>query len=278
MPSIGVNGTGTPTTITGGNETLAPTGGNETLTPTIVDSNNTLAPTSGNDTGPVSSSALEFLAQTLTDDGSISTQGTPQFEALAALSTSNPELNATNEDDQLEITQRYALNSLYFATNGASWLKNDQWASASHPCGSATDTPWFGVTCDDAFTVVEVLSLPSNDLLGMLPSEIRGLSGLQSLNVFENQLNGQIPDAIGELTTLTVLEAGSNFLDSTIPPSIGNLTSLEILNLYSNLLSGGIPAEIGQLQALRALSLETNFLVGPLPPELFTLSSIGTSR
>jgi fumarate hydratase class II len=63
---------------------LAPTGGNETLTPTIVDSNNTLAPTSGNDTGPVSSSTLEFLAQTLTDDGSISTQGTPQFEALAA--------------------------------------------------------------------------------------------------------------------------------------------------------------------------------------------------
>jgi hypothetical protein len=278
-PTIAGNITDVPTAIES-NETQTPTigeTGNETIVPTIA-SNETLAPSATNGTiGPISPLG-EFLSMELTDDGSLATPGTTQFEALAALEASNPELDPANADDQTEILQRYALNTLYFSTSGANWVNNQLWTSASHPCGDGTAEPWFGVQCDSGSTIVTFLSLSTNDMLGSLPSEIRGLSGLQSLNILENQLSGEIPNEIGALTMLTVLEAGSNFFESTIPASIGNLTSLDILNLYSNLLSGAIPAEIGQLQALRSFSVDTNFLNGPLPPELFSLSSIGKSH
>jgi hypothetical protein len=263
-------------TIIGSNETFAPTirGGNDTIAPTSV-SNETMAPSAINGTMGPGSPIAEFLTIVLTDDGSLATVGTPQFEALASLEETNPDLDPEDEIDQIEILQRYSLNTIYFATSGPAWVNNEMWASDSHPCGDGTATEWFGVQCDADGVVIEFLSLPTNDMIGSLPSEIRGLSGLKSLNIFENQMSGAIPDDIGLLTMLTVLEAGSNFFESTIPASIGNLTSLDILNLYSNLLSGIIPAEIGQLQALRSLSLDTNFLNGPLPAELFTLSSIG---
>jgi hypothetical protein len=285
---VGQEVTDAPTIITGSNETITPTlmGSNETLTPTIggggdetsaptIVSNETMSPSATNDTMGPASPLGEFLTVVLTDDGSLATVGTPQFDALAALEETNPDLDPADEDDQIEIVQRYSLNTIFFATSGTAWVNNEMWTSASHPCGDGTESPWFGVQCDADLVVIEFLSLPTNDMIGSLPSEIRGLSGLQSLNIFENQLSGAIPNEIGELTMLTVLEAGSNFFESTIPASIGNLSSLDILNLYSNLLSGNIPTEIGQLQALRSLSLNTNFLNGPLPVQLFALSSIG---
>ncbi|KAG7367059.1 RHS repeat-associated core domain containing protein [Nitzschia inconspicua] len=276
-PTLLSNMTEIPTGIES-NETQSPTlgeMGNETIVPTIV-SNETLAPSDTNVTVEPLSPLGEFLSLALTDDGSLSTPGTPQFEALLALETSNPDLDPAVEADRIEIIQRYTLNTIYFSTSGANWVNNDLWTSESHPCGDGTASSWFGVECDTELVLVEQLSLPTNDMLGSLPSEIRGLNGLQLLNIFENQLTGPIPNDIGGLTLLTALEAGSNFFESTIPPSIGNLTSLDVLNLYSNLLSGGIPVEIGQLQALRSFSVDTNFLNGPLPQELFSLTSIVT--
>lgn len=274
---IELNETEVPTVGEQGNETDAPTTvSNETLFPT-VDSNETLAPSSINGTmGPLSL-LEEFLTLSLTDDGSLTTPGTPQFEALTTLETTNPDLTPGDQVINVEILQRYVLNTLFFSTNGANWIANEQWTSETHPCGDGTAAPWFGVECNAERSLVQFLSLPSNDVAGTLPSEIRGLIGLQSLNIFENQLSGTIPNDIGSLTMLTVLEAGSNFFDSTIPASIGDLTSLDILNLYSNFLTGGIPATIGNLQALRSFSVDTNFLSGSLPQELFTLSSIGRS-
>ena len=113
-----------------------------------------------------------FLNQTLTPDGSIAKTGTPQNKAFVALQKTNPELNPNNPRDQLEITQKYSLNTLYFATDGGNWSVSDSWTTSAAVC-----SPWFGVTCLGSRVVVG-LKLTSNDLMGNLPSEIRGLTSL----------------------------------------------------------------------------------------------------
>jgi hypothetical protein len=224
-------------------------------------------------------SVEEFLFETLSDDGSLTQEGTPQNQALTALLDVTEEggLDPNDPTDQREITQRYSLNTLYFATGGANWAGNDLWTTSALPCGEeGGEGPWLGIQCDTTTrSVVEFVSLPGNDLLGSIPSEIRGLSGLKTLNLFDNQLSGSIPSAIGDLTMLTVLEAGSNFFTSPLPSEIGKVTLLDMLSLFSNLISGEVPSEIGQLQSLRGLSLEGNYLTGTLPPQLFDLTGLG---
>jgi hypothetical protein len=262
FPTISQNETSVPTSAgSNSNSTLAPS--SETLFPTVPMN------------GTANSTIEEFLFQTLTDDGSLATDGSPQSRALGAILETTPELDPSVPEDQTEILQRYALNTLYFSTNGPSWISNELWASASHPCGGEGDSTWFGVECNAGLTVIERLSLPTNDLLGILPSEIRGLVGLKYLNLFSNQLSGVIPNGIGELTLLTALEAGMNFFTSSLPPEIGNLNSLNVLTLFSNLISGNIPAEMGQLQALQTLNLQENFLTGNIPVEFFGLANLG---
>lgn len=145
------------------------------VTPSPTVSPTTAEPTTNSPTGtPVT--LEEFLFETLTDDGSLTEPGTPQNQALLALEASNPELDPNNPNDQLDIIQRYSLNTLFFATNGVSWVDNAGWTTAADVCASAIAPSWFGITCD--VDVVEELALETNDLMGSLPSEIRGLSDL----------------------------------------------------------------------------------------------------
>jgi hypothetical protein len=231
----------------------------------------------------------EFLGQTISDTGEIDILGSPQNNALMAILNSTPELDPSNPEDQIEILQRYALNTLYFSTNGDSWKDNNMWTSASHPCGSGNygnDTKinntsqsaaWFGVLCDPAEEVIERLSLEGNDLRGGLPSEIQGLNGLQVLELNGNQLSGFIPGAIGNLTKLTVFEVGTNFFSGTVPTTIGSLSSMILLDISSNFLTGTLFTELGQLSKLIGLSIKSNFLGGSIPTELLSLSSMGKS-
>lgn len=127
-----------------------------------------------------------FLFQSLTDDGSLTTAGTPQNQALVALSESNPDLDPNIALNQVEIVQRYALNTLYFSTSGSEWIVNSLWTSASPICGATPESTWHGVVCSEDGQNVERLVLAGNDLLGRLPSEIRALSSLSKYTLVKN--------------------------------------------------------------------------------------------
>jgi hypothetical protein len=120
----------------------------------------------------------EFLFETLSDDGSITVPGSPQNLAYESLKTTNPELDPNDPTDQIEITQRYALNSFYFSTDGENWINRESWTTDLHPCGGDGSNTWHGIDCDDDRQNVEQVSLPNNDLFGQLQSEIRGLGTL----------------------------------------------------------------------------------------------------
>jgi hypothetical protein len=119
----------------------------------------------------------EFLTATLTDGGELTTAGTPQNQALVSLQANFPDLDPSQgEEAQTEILQIYALNTLYFSTNGtSSWADKTGWTGPDPVC-----TPWFGVSCSDTGTLVLGVDLTDNDLVGELTSEIRGLASLRT--------------------------------------------------------------------------------------------------
>jgi hypothetical protein len=169
------SGTGTlsPTASPVDGGTVAPTGSSE---PTQAPTTFTQAPSLSSQPtlGPTEKLTLEsFLFQTLTDDGTLTAQDTPQNLALLRLEETNPDLDPNVLADQVEITQKYALNVLYYTTEGESWVNSTDWTTASPTCD------WFGIECDatDRIRVVDV-NLAENDLVGLIPSEIRGLGDL----------------------------------------------------------------------------------------------------
>ena len=52
------------------------------------------------------------------------------------------------------------------------------------------------------------INLPSQGLMGEIPSEIGNLINLQNLNLYNNELSGNIPSELGNLTNLTSLVYG----------------------------------------------------------------------
>ena len=69
------------------------------------------------------------------------------------------------------------------------------------------------------------INLPSEGLMGEIPSEIGNLVSLQNLNLYNNELSGHIPSELGNLTNLTSLVLWANQLEGEIPPELGNLTN-----------------------------------------------------
>ena len=175
-----------------------------------------------------------------------------------------------NDLDELGLpfcSDRDVLIAFYHATNGANWLRNDNWL---------TDAPldqWHGVVTDESGRVIR-LDLSQNGLRGTIPSELGQLTNLEFLFLFENNLSGTIPPELGNLTYLIVLGLGGNELSERIPSELGNLTYLEVLHLRGNKLIGEIPLELGKLTYLGLLNLSDNELEGEIPPELGKLTNL----
>ena len=158
-------------------------------------------------------------------------------------------------------TDREALVALYEATDGDSWVNNDNWLTDA-PRGS-----WYGVTTNDSGHVIE-LDLSHNGLSGTIPPELGDLTNLKELSLTGNELRGAIPLELGNLTNLEWLFLGDNQLSGSIPSELSNLINLKWLNFWGNQLSGTIPSELGNLPNLTSLDLSGNDLGGTIPPEL----------
>jgi hypothetical protein len=98
----------------------------------------------------------------------------PQNNALNWLA------NNTNMDTYSDAKkiQRYALATLFFSTNGASWNDNSTWMSDEDECG------WYnnGASLCTRGSV-EALSLPDNNLVGTIPDELALLTNMSESSV-----------------------------------------------------------------------------------------------
>ena len=190
---------------------------------------------------------------------------------------------------QIPVTECNALVALYNSTNGANWYTNIGWLQTNTPCS------WYGVTCGSSHVTqlalgdnqlsgnipdlsslsnLQDLYLYSNQLSGIIPSQLGNLTNLIGLYLYSNQLSGTIPSQLGNLTNLTYLGLNNNQLSGTIPYQLGSLTNLKYLYLYSNQLTGSIPYQLGNLTNLQFLDLYNNLLYGSIPYQLGSLTNL----
>ncbi len=188
---------------------------------------------------------------------------------------------------------RYVLAVLYFALNGESWpmpFLSDrhlcEWKTKVNetvlgvtacqlentglrgPTGLALGK-WLKVFQSACPCKTNLLILPGfkvfEGLSGTLPTEIRHLSNLESLQIDHNlALGGSLPTSIRRLTRLTSLSFAGCSIGGTLPTWLGDLTQLKELTLSENRLRGSIPSELVHLTNLQALRLNGNLLSSPL--------------
>ena len=209
------------------------------------------------------------------------TVGTPQLYLPAMVQT-----DICLGVSEIPAQECRALVTLYRATGGPNWDKQDGWLESTSPC------TWFGITCAGGHVthlnlLVLVLS-PSpdpftppfphwlgNNLRGTLPAQLGDLRHLQSIRIYGNpRLTGPIPATLGNLTGLTNLSLEANSLTGPIPAALGNLTNLESLVISNNALSGALPPELGNLENLTTLWIHLNRLSGPIPGTLGNLARL----
>ncbi|KAM7275753.1 hypothetical protein ACFE04_017619 [Oxalis oulophora] len=133
------------------------------------------------------------------------------------------------------------------------------WNPTTPICGS-----WFGVTCNSNKTRVIGIHLPGFGLSGSLPADTLGkLNSLRVLSLRSNDLNGIIPSDIPSISTLQFLFLQNNKFSGKIPATLS--LQLYALDLSFNSFTGNIPSSIQNLTKLRVLRLENNSISGLIP-------------
>ena len=136
--------------------------------------------------------------------------------------------------------------AIYNATGGENWNRSDNWGEGC-PC----ENDWFGVTCD-LDGIVQNLSLPFNNLVGNLPSELGNLANLGSLVLSGNPITS-LPPSIGNIRRMFLVDLSETNL-SELPDSFGRLTRLAVLRLNKVPL-GELPETFRELGGLQTLEL-----------------------
>jgi hypothetical protein len=112
---------------------------------------------------------------------------------------------------------RALLMELFASTSGDQWTTHTNWNTTS--CTST----WYGVTCSRQGLFTS-LTLPNNNLRGILPESLGNLTTLTTISLYGNQLTGTLHSSWSSLTNLTVLFLHQNSLSGTLPASWQSLT------------------------------------------------------
>jgi len=114
------------------------------------------------------------------------------------------------------------------------------------------------------------LDLSGNNLVGMIPLNLKNLCNLEDLSLFENNINGSITEFFNRLPSCSWNKLKRLFLPfsnltGTLPAKLEPFRNLAWLDLGYNKLTGPVPMWVGQLTNLAELDLSGNKLTGPVP-------------
>lgn len=106
-----------------------------------------------------------------------------------------------------------ALRTIYNATGGTGWTNDANWLSTPLATGN-----WFGVTITD--NRVTALSLPGNNVTGSMPSALKDIGNLVTVNLSNNALtNLPVLTSLSGLTTLNV--SGNRLHFNSLEQNVG---------------------------------------------------------
>lgn len=123
---------------------------------------------------------------------------------------------------------------------------------------------------DDDFQGILFAGLDTLDLHGnrlrLLPSGLRRLEHLTTLNLSKNKLGNETLKLITQVGSLRELRLADNTLEGMLTPQLSNLTKLEILDVSNNAITD-LPPNSDEISKLRVLNVAGNSL-SSLPFEL----------
>jgi len=160
---------------------------------------------------PLTSMYGDTLSQELDDYKGMmeDPNATPQQRAMSWL------VEKDDHDIPEEVSQRWALASLYYGLGGEKWTSAQNWLSSDSFC------EWEHIRCNLQTNTIQEIGLQKNNLLGTIPPELTLLTTTQALWFRENQLVGTLPNEIfGSMPQLSILYLDDNQLSGTISTTI----------------------------------------------------------
>lgn len=204
-----------------------------------------------------------------------------QFKALSYM-----EDLGLGELTKEQVTQRYALACIYFATFASRTIYTDEeypsglpsWANADLWLTAAPECSWFGITCRDG--KVTGIELNDNQLTGSFPDEVTLLAdSLEILNVGNNIIFNDGDEGLNFLSFLTKLKelifGGCYFGYDGVPPFLSKLSNMEKLDISYALLHGPMrPETFTTMTSLTYLEMGGHTYGTSIPMEIATLPSL----
>lgn len=184
---------------------------------------------------------LNHLTQVALNDLSLLKKPlSPQYKAICWIMTQDLLFHNFSICDGT-LLQRYVMACFYFTiehTNLSFVLDFDELAATS-------TCEWPGVTCDHNGKFIEQLKLSSQNIHGILCTELGLLRNLQTLDLSQNQLHGTIDSSMfAGMENLQTFDIGDNAFAGEIPRGLLMLSRLQNLNIKSNAFVGHLPDDI----------------------------------
>ncbi|CAB9529979.1 Leucine Rich Repeat [Seminavis robusta] len=174
------------------------------------------------------------------------------------------------------IKQKFALATLYYATNGHNWVRNDKWLNHS-----VNECLWY-MAPDFAMKSIMGTVYPGY-LSEFFPDQTQPPKTCNSQGIYQNlwldrnSLAGYLPEELYMMTSLQTISMGFNHLEGSLSSRLGKLTQLEGLVIFNPPSEGNIPSELGLLSnTLRGIGLAGSNHQGPIPSELWQLTKLET--
>ncbi|KAJ4837875.1 Receptor-like protein kinase 7 [Turnera subulata] len=111
------------------------------------------------------------------------------------------------------------------------------------------------------------LELYNNSLTGRLPVGLRNLTNLENFDASMNYLEGDLSE-LRFLTNLVSIQLYENELSGEVPAEFGEFKKLVNLSLYTNKLTGTLPSTLGSWANFDFIDVSENNLTGPIPPDM----------
>lgn len=125
------------------------------------------------------------------------------------------------------ISDRFAMATLFYSLGGNEWKNNTNWLSAESYCD------WYGIECNrgasfnEDFAYIEGLDLNDNNLIGGIPLELSLVYTMITVALKDNTITGELPGAVfGGMQELFVLRLQNNRITGTIPDNLRDSNSL----------------------------------------------------
>ncbi|XP_050264299.1 receptor-like protein kinase 7 [Quercus robur] len=111
------------------------------------------------------------------------------------------------------------------------------------------------------------LEIYNNSFNGKLPVGLRNLAKLQQFDASRNYLEGDLSE-LKFLTNMVSLQLFENSLSGQVPAEFGEFKSLVNLSLYRNSFTGPLPENLGSWANFNFIDVSENFFTGPIPPNM----------